>query len=169
MFEKGEYIIYGVSGVCQVEDVTTMEMEGVPRDRLYYVLAPVSQKGGKIFTPVDNEKTPMRRVLTREEATGLIDRIPEIEELWITSEKLRENKYKECMRSGDCREWIRIIKTLYLRNQERSAQGKKVTATDEKYLHMAEECLYSELEIPLEIPKNQVEQYIVERLGRGGK
>lgn len=169
MFEKGEYIIYGVSGVCQVEDVTTMEMEGVPRDRLYYVLAPVSQKGGKIFTPVDNEKTPMRRVLTREEATGLIDRIPEIEELWISSEKLRENKYKECMRSGDCREWIRIIKTLYLRNQERSAQGKKVTATDEKYLHMAEECLYSELEIPLEIPKNQVEQYIVERLGRGGK
>lgn len=152
-----------------MEDVTTMEMEGVPRDRLYYVLAPVSQKGGKIFTPVDNEKTPMRRVLTREEATGLIDRIPEIEELWITSEKLRENKYKECMRSGDCREWIRIIKTLYLRNQERSAQGKKVTATDEKYLHMAEEYLYSELEIPLEIPKNQVEQYIVERLGRGGK
>lgn len=152
-----------------MEDVTTMEMEGVPRDRLYYVLAPVSQKGGKIFTPVDNEKTPMRRVLTREEATSLIDRIPEIEELWITSEKLRENKYKECMRSGDCREWIRIIKTLYLRNQERSAQGKKVTATDEKYLHMAEECLYSELEIPLEIPKNQVEQYIVERLGRGGK
>lgn len=149
--------------------MTTMEMEGVPRDRLYYVLAPVSQKGGKIFTPVDNEKTPMRRVLTREEATSLIDRIPEIEELWITSEKLRENKYKECMRSGDCREWIRIIKTLYLRNQERSAQGKKVTATDEKYLHMAEECLYSELEIPLEIPKNQVEQYIVERLGRGGK
>lgn len=149
--------------------MTTMEMEGVPRDRLYYVLAPVSQKGGKIFTPVDNEKTPMRRVLTREEATGLIDRIPEIEELWISSEKLRENKYKECMRSGDCREWIRIIKTLYLRNQERSAQGKKVTATDEKYLHMAEECLYSELEIPLEIPKNQVEQYIVERLGRGGK
>lgn len=152
-----------------MEDVTTMEMEGVPRDRLYYVLAPVSQKGGKIFTPVDNEKTPMRRVLTREEATSLIDRIPEIEELWISSEKLRENKYKECMRSGDCREWIRIIKTLYLRNQERSAQGKKVTATDEKYLHMAEECLYSELEIPLEIPKNQVEQYIVERLGRGGK
>ena len=26
-----------------------------------------------------------------------------------------------------------------------------------------------ELEIPLEIPKNQVEQYIVERLGGGGK
>ena len=164
MFDKGEYIIYGNSGVCQVEDVTTMNMEGVPRDRLYYVLVPASQKGGKIFTPVDNEKTLMRRILTHEEATSLIDGIPEIEELWITSEKLRENKYKECMRSGDCREWVRIIKTLYLRRQERSAQGKKVTATDEKYLHMAEDYLYSELEIPLKIPKSQMEQYILERI-----
>ena len=52
MFDKGEYIIYGNSGVCQVEDVTTMNMEGVPRDRLYYVLVPASQKGGKIFVSV---------------------------------------------------------------------------------------------------------------------
>ena len=87
-----------------MEDVTTMDMKGVPRDRLYYVLTPASQKGGRIFTPVDSEKTPMRRILTKEEATHLIDKIPEIEELWITNEKLREDKYKECMRSGDCRE-----------------------------------------------------------------
>ena len=32
MFDKGEYIIYGNSGVCQVEDVTTMNMEGVLND-----------------------------------------------------------------------------------------------------------------------------------------
>ena len=149
-----------------MEDVTTMDMKGVPRDRLYYVLTPASQKGGRIFTPVDSEKTPMRRTLTKEEATHLIDKIPEIEELWITNEKLREDKYKECMRSGDCREWIRIIKTLYLRKQQRNAQGKKVTATDERYLHMAEDYLYSELEIPLEIPKDQMVQYISERIGR---
>ena len=166
MFCKGEYVIYGISGVCQVEDVTTMDMKGVPSDRLYYVLTPASQKGGRIFTPVDSEKTPMRRILTKEEATHLIDKIPEIEELWITNEKLREDKYKECMRSGDCREWIRIIKTLYLRKQQRNAQGKKVTATDERYLHMAEDYLYSELEIPLEIPKDQMVQYISERIGR---
>ena len=164
MFKKGEYIVYGTSGVCQVEDITTMDMRGVPADRLFYVLAPSSQKGGKIFTPVDNEKTSMRRVITRDEASRLIDEIPKIEELWISNEKLREAQYKECMRSCDCKEWIKIIKTLYLRKRARSAQGKKITSTDEKYLRMAEEYLYSELEIPLGIPKEKVEEYITGRI-----
>ncbi len=164
MFEKGEYIIYGTSGVCRIEDITTMNMASVPRDKLFYVLAPSSQKGGRIFTPVDNTKTLMRRILSKEEAMKLIHEIPEIEELWITNDKMREEQYKTCMRSGDCREWIRIIKTLYLRKQERNAQGKKITATDEKYLRMAEDYLYSELEIPLEIPKSNMEAYISKQM-----
>lgn len=164
MFEKGEYIIYGTSGVCRIEDITTMNMASVPRDKLFYVLTPSSQKGGRIFTPVDNTKTLMRRILSREEAMKLIEEIPEIEELWITNDKMREEQYKACMRSGDCREWIRIIKTLYLRKQERNAQGKKITATDEKYLRMAEDYLYSELEIPLEIPKSNMEAYISKQI-----
>ena len=164
MFEKGEYIIYGTSGVCKIEDITTMNMASVPKDKLFYVLSPSSQKGGRIFTPVDNPKSIMRRVLSREEAARLIDEIPSIEELWIINEKMREEKYKECMRSGDCREWIRIIKTLYLRKQERTAQGKKITATDERYLKMAEDYLYSELEISLEIPKTQMEAYITQKI-----
>lgn len=105
MFEKGEYIIYGTSGVCKIEDITTMNMASVPKDKLFYVLSPSSQKGGRIFTPVDNSKAVMRRVLSKEEAAQLIDEIPVIEELWITNEKMREEKYKECMRSGDCRNW----------------------------------------------------------------
>lgn len=164
MYGKGDYIIYGSSGVCQVEGVTTMDMEGIPRDRLYYVLCPSSQKGGRIFTPVDNPKAQMRPVMTEEEAKKLISSIPQIEELWITNEKLREEKYKECIRSGDCRDWIRIIKTLYLRKLQRTAQGKKITATDEKYLRMAEDYLYSEMEIPLGIPKEKMEAYITEKV-----
>lgn len=168
MFKQGEYIIYGTSGVCRIEDITTMDMKDIPKDRLFYVLAPSSQKGGRIFTPVDNHKTPMRRILNREEATQLIAQIPGIEALWISNEKQREENYKECMKSCDCREWIKIIKTLYLRRQERSAQGKRITSTDEKYLRMAEGFLYSELEIPLEIPKERMEQYITDQISQAG-
>ncbi len=164
MFKRGDYVVYGTSGVCRVEDVTTMDMKDVPRDRLFYVLAPSGQRGGRIFTPVDNQKTPMRRIMNREEASQLIRQMPDIEELWITNEKQREENYKQCMKSCDCREWIRIIKTLYLRKMERNAQGKKITATDERYLKMAEEYLYSELEIPLNIPRDQMEQYITEQI-----
>ena len=60
------------------------------------------------------------------------------------------------MRSYDCVEWVRLIKYIYLRNQKRTAGGRKVTSTDEKYMHMAEEALYSELSMALSIPKEQV-------------
>ena len=40
MFETGEYVVYGKNGICQVMGVTTMDMEGIPKDRLYYILRP---------------------------------------------------------------------------------------------------------------------------------
>lgn len=164
MFEKGEYIVYGNSGVCKVEDITTMNLEGISEEKLFYMLSPLSQSGGRIFTPVDNRKTLMRPVLSQEEAKELIKDIPRIEGLWIVNDKQREEAYRKCMQDCDCRGWIKIIKTLHLRKIERTAQGKKVTATDEKYLKLAEEHLYSELSIPLEIPKERIEAYIAEQI-----
>ena len=41
MFEIGEYIIYGTKGVCQVMDITSMDMDGMPRDTMYYILHPM--------------------------------------------------------------------------------------------------------------------------------
>lgn len=100
-------------------------------------MRPVHEKHGKVFTPVDNEKIVMRRVISKEEAEKLIREIPQIEGLWIGNEKQREEKYRECMKSCKCAEWVRIIKTLYERKVSRLKQGKKITATDERYLRMA--------------------------------
>ena len=169
MFETGDYIVYGSTGICQVMGVTTMNMDGIPKDRLYYILRPDGQTEGKIFTPVDNVKLVMRRVMTRTDAENLINEIPDIETLNIKDDKLREEKYKECLRSCESREMIRIIKTIYLRKKERFAKGKKVTATDERYLKQAEENLYSELSMLLGVPKNKMESYITARLTRAQK
>ena len=57
-----------------------------------------------------------------------------------------------------------LIQTLYIRKQERTAQGKKITALDERYMRTAENELYSELSLTLGIPKDEMEQYIRERL-----
>lgn len=169
MFETGDYIVYGSTGICQVMGVTTMNMDGIPKDRLYYVLRPDGQAEGKIFTPVDNVKLVMRRVMTQKDAEDLINEIPDIETLDIADDKLREEKYKECLRSCESREMIRIIKTIYLRKKERFAKGKKVTATDERYLKQAEENLYSELSMLLGVPKNKMESYITARINRTPK
>ncbi len=164
MFGIGDFIVYGNTGVCEVKDITTISMKDVPEDRLYYLLSPIHRKESKIFTPVNSGKTVMRAVMTKEEADALIEDIPGIEELWVSNDKLREEMYKETMKSCECRDWIKIIKTLYLRKQERLAQGKKTTAMDDRYLRLAEENLYSELSLALGVPKEEMEAYITKRM-----
>ena len=66
MYEKGQFIIYGVRGVCEVVDITTLDRPGGSEGKLYYVLRPYAQKASKIVTPVDSEKTVTRPLLSRE-------------------------------------------------------------------------------------------------------
>lgn len=103
MFQKGEFIIYGNKGVCEVTDISKITISGASRDRLYYVLQPAQDKEGRIFTPVDGQKTEMRRILNRKEAAELIDSIPSIGNLWVADERQRELNYKQAVNSCDCR------------------------------------------------------------------
>lgn len=165
MFEIGEYIVYGNTGVCKVAEMTKMSVPGSGSDKLYYALEPVYDKGCRLFTPVDNQKVAMRPVMTRQEADCLIDRMKDIDVLPVSDEKNREQAYKEAVRTCDSVEWVRIIKTLYVRRQSRLAAGKKVTSSDAKYLHLAEESLYGELSVVMGIPKEEVGEYLVSRVG----
>ena len=85
MYKKGEYVIYGSSGVCQVGDVTTLDINNVPKDREYYVLFP-KNNGGTIYVPVDVASTKMRKVITKEDAQALIEKIPAIQPIEISNE-----------------------------------------------------------------------------------
>ena len=165
MFEIGEYIVYGSKGVCQIEDISHVDIPGASKDRLYYVLRQHEGGSGKIYVPTDNDKIVMRKVITREAAEDLIRRMPEIEQMWVDNDKQREAMYKETMRTCDYNEWVSMIKTLYFRKRERTAQGKKVTALDEKYLKAAENELYSELGLILGMPKTEVVAYIKDKIG----
>ena len=54
MYNIGELIVYGRSGVCRVENIGYPEIPGIKKDKLYYTLVPLYNKG-KIFIPVDTE------------------------------------------------------------------------------------------------------------------
>lgn len=164
MFVVGDYIVYGNKGVCKVINIGVMNSIGIPKDKLYYTLEPVYTTGSKIFTPVDNEKVKMRPVMNKEEAIGLIEDIDNIDALWVQDEKRREMDYKEAVNKCDCRELVRIIKAIYLRKQSRLAEGKKVTSGDEKYFKIAEEDLYGELAIPLQMDRSQVKDFVIEKV-----
>ncbi|MFR8167868.1 MAG: CarD family transcriptional regulator [Lachnospiraceae bacterium] len=164
MFKEGDFIIYGSNGVCQVEHIGSMDLQGVPGDKMYYTLVPVYEEKSRLFTPVDNHKVVMRPVISKQEACDLIDHMQEMQVFEIQNEKNRDTVFKEALKTGDCEELVRVIKTIYEKKQERKAQGKKVTAGDERYFKLAEEHLYGELAIALGIEKDKVGSYIEKRI-----
>lgn len=164
MFEKGDYVVNGKNDVCRVEDIGEPDFLWVPRGRMYYFLQPVYAQGSKVYIPVDNGEQMMRKAMGKQEAQDLIASIPEIEVISITNEKACEEKYKECLRKNESREWIRILKTTYSRKQKRNLDGRKVTSIDQKYRKLAEEQLYGEIALALDMPKEDVEDYIIRQM-----
>ncbi len=165
MFQKGEYIVYGMTGVCRVSDITEMDMDGSSAGKLYYVLEPAGVNGSRIITPVEGNKNVMRRVMTSEEAHDLIDEIGDIDSLRVRDDKQRENCYKEALKTCDSRKCIGVLKTLYLRKRDRLNRGKRMTEMDERYMKKTKENLFGELSIPLGMPASEVEKFVVAQLG----
>ncbi len=169
MFQKNDYVIYGSNGVCMVKDIGPLDIPGIPAGRIYYTLVPYYTKDSQIFTPVDSTKVVMRSLICKEAVLQLIEEIPDIEPLWVMDEKQRESQYKETLRKCDCRELLRIIKTIYQRMQARIAEGKKVTSSDERYFQLAEDRLYGEFAIALGIERDQVKDFIAGKTGQAAQ
>ncbi len=71
MFKVNDYIMYGMMGVCQVIDITTESFINNTK-RKYYVLNHIYSNNTIIKIPVDNEKIPMRKILSKEDVSILI-------------------------------------------------------------------------------------------------
>jgi CarD family transcriptional regulator len=159
MYQVGELVQYGNSGVCKIEEIV-QGVPGLQKDTRCYLLIPVNGRDGKIYSPVDSGKVKMRRILSGEEVRDLMGKAPQIEELTILNEKQCESVYKEELYSVDCYRWLGLLKTLYSRRAARLLAGKKVTATDERYLKSVEDRLREELSIVIgaEETKNELQK-----------
>lgn len=149
MYQVGDYVVYGASGPCLVTEITRLHMPGCDRKRKYYVLHPVCSENSTIYSPVDNDKVFMRKVLSKEEAMTLLDAAADISMISVPSEKAREEQYKEILKNSNPQEYIGMIKTLFRKREVRQAQGRKFTSIDERYLQEAEKLLSNEMSISL--------------------
>ena len=165
MFQAGDVIVCGTHGVCRVEKVGPLSSAVADRDRLYYTLKPLYERGSVVFTPVDNEKMVIRPVISREEALRLIDGIRDAEALGIEDERKREENYKTALKSCRAEELVKMIKTIYARGRSRAARGKKATDADSRYFKLAEDYLYGELAVSLGMERDQVKAFIQDRIG----
>lgn len=164
MFKIGDYVAHYKQGICEVTNIGRLDISCSDKKKEYYTLKPLYDQAGTLYTPVSNEKNQIREVVTCEEAKKLIEEMPSIDTIWVADEKRREAFYKEALMKNECREWIAIIKTSYLRKMKRLASGKKSINVDEKYLNIAERFLYGELAVALDMKKEDVKNYIVEHI-----
>ena len=148
-------------GVCEVVNIGKIDMGS--SDKEYYTLKPVYDAGGTVYTPVDNKRDQIRKLITKEEAENLIKEMPKIDIIGVTNEKQREGMYKNALLHNQCREWISLIKTSYGRNKKRLLAGKKTINVDERYMSSAEKFLYGELAVVMEIPRDKVKMCIRDR------
>lgn len=82
----------------------------------------------------------------------------------VKDKKKPDAEYKEALQKYDCKELLSLIKCIYFRRKQRLDEGKKVTAVDERYMKLAEDVLYQELGAVLDIPKDKVLDYLIERI-----
>jgi len=168
MYQIGDYIVKNGNGVCRVDNIMHLDINGIDKNRLYYLLVPLDDEKGKVYVPVDTSVQHIRKVMSVEEAYELIANISEIQEISIANDKLREQKYRETLKSTEPESLLRIIKTTYLRKRDRLEKGKKNTVADEHYLNLAEKHLFSELCLVLRKTKEEVHNLIVEAVNRSG-
>jgi len=168
MYQAGALVVYGGEGVCRVESVGKLHMPGINREKDYYTLSPL-YRDGKIYTPVDT-KVFMRPVISKEEAESLIRAIPHIHAADCTERNLRilNEHYQALLRTHQCEDMVQIIKAAYERRQERTSHGNKPGQVDERYMKRAEDLLYGELAVALEIDRDCVEAYIQQTIEQDG-
>lgn len=164
MYQIGDLIVYGNTGVCRVEAVETPRHRPGEEERQYYPLRPLYQDG-TIRIPVDT-KVFMRPVISREEAEKLIDAIP-----GMNAEVYHERNftqlaahYQEALGSHECSDLIELVMSIYAKKQDAESKKRKFGQVDARFMKRAESLLYGEFSVALGIPFDDVQGYIASRV-----
>ncbi len=158
MFKKGDMCIYGQTGVCTVEEISEKELiKGVKR--LYYTLKPIYQSNNIIYAPAENGKVFMRELISKEELNRLMSEIPTLYNGALSSEDTEEN-YKSLIEEHTCEALITLAVKLHSKKRIAKSIKKKIGFTDEKYLKRAEDLLFGELAVVLDIAVEKVPEVL---------
>lgn len=131
----------------------------------YYILQPYHETGPstRFEVPVENKAGHLKPLMTQSELDDLIANIPSIELIQLSTTNVR-TEYDSLLNSGSREDLIRIIKTTYLRNQDRLARDKKIGVIDDNYFKRAEQYLYEECSAVLNKSIEETRSYFRDRM-----
>jgi len=97
----------------------------------------------------------IREVSTKEELSELMERMPYIQTIQAPNGKVRKELYELSMKQYDDVEWVKVIKSVYLRMEDRRYED-----FEPGYMEKAKQFLYGEIAVRFEIPYEEVEQFV---------
>lgn len=118
MYKKDDYVIYK-HDICKIKDIKENKITG----KTYYVMTPIDDDSLIIDTPIENKIGFLRDIISKENAEILINKISQ--PIDNTNNKNIESQYRELLNTGTHENLIKIIKTTYLRNENRINNKKK--------------------------------------------
>lgn len=166
MFQSGDLVVYGNMGVCRVDDVICgNDLQWLEAERQYYRLVPLYQEGAS-YVPVDSDKVIIRSVISEGVANQLIDQMPQLEKNVEQAENIQaiRARYQNASRTGDCMELLALVMSIYVRKKDCQSQKRKISQMDERFMRQAEDLLFGEFAVALQIDRDDVSNYISERL-----
>ena len=158
MYKIGDYVVHK-RYVCKIIGIK----EKLFNNTDYYELVNVSDPSLSIKVPTNNDSL-LTKVMSKDEVEDLLKRIPSIPLIDEVTEKNVENTYRELINSGSKEDLIRIIKSAYIRNENRLKSGKKPGEKDTSYLEMAESTLYNEFSIALNMSYEDAKNYVLKKV-----
>jgi len=161
MFDIGNFVVYK-KDVCKIVGIK----EKYYKDIDYFSLEPVFDDTLKIDIPKNSNL--LRSVLSKEEVEKIINRIPNIDVI-MANDKMLENEYKKLLHDGGYDGLIKIIKTTYIRNNDRINSKKKISEKDETYFNLAEKYLYNEFAVSLGISPEEAKEYVIKKVNELSK
>lgn len=161
MFDIGDFVVYK-KDVCKIVGIK----EKYYKDIDYFSLEPVFDDTLKIDVPKNSNL--LRSVLSKKEVEEIINRIPLISYIDL-NDKMLENEYKRLLHEGGYDGLIKIIKTTYLRNNDRINSKKKISEKDETYFNLAEKYLYNEFAVSLGISPEEAKEYVINKVNELSK
>ena len=98
-FSRGDYVVYGTSGICMIEDIRLMKFAMDSEKSTYYVLKPESSDSSVVYVPEKNEKlmSKMREVMTKDEIDSLLLGMKDKEIGWEKDRRIRSEIFHDIL------------------------------------------------------------------------
>ena len=112
----------------------------------------------------------MRPVISAGEANELIDQFPgvTIEVFKSSSTQQLSKHYQSVIDSHEILSLVKLTKSIHRKGEDARRQNRHLGQIDKKYMHLAEDLLLGELAAALDIPREDVPDYIHDRIGEAG-